>query len=253
MGEGGGSVFNTVCHIRVSVWDFAEPIARRGNSKRQCAGNVFPPNFAVKKILDCEDTQGDGLSNHAGDVVASLPGPRGPATLAPIENSGDAGGDHMHGGSSEEIVGFLEDDSRLQWGVSFTGEWPKYDDVDEIEAQFPYDGEFHGSCWNTQALFAAKARKFLKKRSKTLSIVHRSDFTCLQETHATDGRTQAFELPKGYCAVWANGNARQGGVGIVLKRSFLSRFNHIDISRDFEVVVGGESRNFAFERPKRQS
>ena len=41
------------------------------------------------------------------------------------------------------------------------------------------------------------------------------------------------------CAVWANGSTRKAGIGIVLKHTFLSKFNKVDPHRDFEVVEEG--------------
>lgn len=65
------------------------------------------------------------------------------------------------------------------------------------------------------------------------------DITCLQETHALQGKTVAFRLPEGYCAVWANGSSRQGGVGIILKHAFLRLFDTVNPLDDLEVVEGG--------------
>ena len=69
--------------------------------------------------------------------------------------------------------------------------------------------------------------------------MYANDFVCFQETHALEGRTIALDMPQGFCAVWANGTARQGGIGIALSQAFLMKFDTIDPSKDFEIIEGG--------------
>ena len=146
-------------------------------------------------------------------------------------------------GSPEEHLG---DDHRMELeadvldgGISTSGEFPNTGDSQGAYTHSPYSGEFKGGTWNTQALFAAKVHVFHEKNRKAKAIMGNNDFTCFQETHALEGRTVAFTIPDCMCAV-ANGTARKGGIGIVLKREFLLKFNTVVPERDFEVIEGEE-------------
>ena len=127
----------------------------------------------------------------------------------------------------------------LDGGISTSGIFPSIGSASGVNAQVPFVGEFRCATWNTQALFAASTHKQFKKRNRARALITKNDFVCLQETHAQEGRTLAFNLPNDTCAVWANGTPRQGGVGIVLKHSFLKMFDTVDPDRDFEVIEGG--------------
>ena len=127
----------------------------------------------------------------------------------------------------------------IDGGVSYTGPFPKGSDNSNVGTHIPFSGDFSCSSWNTQALFAASTYKQQHKQRRARTLIHKNDITCFQETHSLEGRTRAFKLPEGYSAVWANGTARQGGIGIVLRNAFLQNFRDIDFDRDLELIEGG--------------
>ena len=108
----------------------------------------------------------------------------------------------------------------LDGGFSTSGDFPKRGGDACIGTHVPFSGSFKGATWNAQALFAVGTRKHLRKRSRAKALMYSYDFVCFQETHAQEGRTLALDVPQGYCALWANGTARQGGVGLAVRGAY---------------------------------
>ena len=103
------------------------------------------------------------------------------------------------GSSSDEadVHSLSEPSGSLDGGVSISGSFPNPGPSDGTGGCIPYCGEVRGGTYNTQALFAATAKKHLRKRSKARSLIFTNDFGCLQGTHGREGKTLAFHFPNG--------------------------------------------------------
>jgi len=53
------------------------------------------------------------------------------------------------------------------------------------------------------------------------------DFIGIQETHSTDGFVRAMRSFTNTTAVWARGSQQSGGIGLLVKNEFLSKFGCI--------------------------
>ena len=65
-----------------------------------------------------------------------------------------------------------------------------------------------------------------------------NDFAGWQETHSTNGATRALMLPAEVHQFWSHDSARQGGVGLWVKKTFLSNFNP-PADEDWEEIEAG--------------
>ena len=92
-------------------------------------------------------------------------------------------------------------------------------------ASMQFSGTFQGVTWNTQALFARKSGRQSAKRRHALKLMQSNDFAGWQETHSTNGATRALKLPAEVHHFWSHDSAKQGGVGLWVKETFLSNFN----------------------------
>lgn len=99
------------------------------------------------------------------------------------------------------------------------------DEEPSYEGQFR--GDYRGVAWNAQALFAAKASRYNAKAAKISQFLQHNHFALIEETHGLSGREDALDLNTPHQSFWAHGNASWGGVGIIVKESFLSRFHPV--------------------------
>ena len=107
------------------------------------------------------------------------------------------------------------------------------------EAALPFYGDFSGTWWNTQALFASDATLQTNKHRHAWSLLAKVDFTGFAETHSTIGHTTAASLPDSSEFFWSHGPTRwQAGVGLAVKHTFLQNFNKTDDSSWQEIVPG---------------
>jgi len=111
--------------------------------------------------------------------------------------------------------------------------------AENTESQLPFHGDFSGCAWNAQALFAAKACRQLPKMRKVIKLASSNDFTIVEEAHCISGRGDALRLPSHLTALWSNGTASVAGIGIILNRDFLCKFNTIIPNRDWVEVIPG--------------
>ncbi len=91
---------------------------------------------------------------------------------------------------------------------------------------FPYAGDYRGTIWNSQALFASKVSRHAAKKSYILKSLLAKDFMLVCETHSTVGRAAAFnELlsSKGFRGFWSHGSTRRAGVGVIISHRFLEK------------------------------
>ena len=89
----------------------------------------------------------------------------------------------------------------------------------------PYTGGYNGWFWNTQALFAAETDNQSRKQAFVSKLVETSDFLGVAETHGTDGKLITAIKRQGVTPLWSHGSSRIGGIGLLLKDSFLKHFN----------------------------
>ena len=90
--------------------------------------------------------------------------------------------------------------------------------------RFPYLGDFAGASWNTQALFARKRGRHDVKHHYVHRLMRGRDFVTLSDTHGLEGGTEVWARPLGCSAWFSPGTSRRGGVGIVVRDSFLRQF-----------------------------
>ena len=107
------------------------------------------------------------------------------------------------------------------------------------EAALPFYGDFRGTWWNAQALFASDATLQTNKHRHAWSLLAKVDFTGFAETHSTIGHTTAASLPDSAKFFWSHGPTRwQAGVGLAVKHTFLRNFNTTDDSSWQEIAPG---------------
>ena len=107
------------------------------------------------------------------------------------------------------------------------------------EAALPFYGDFQGTWWNSQALFASDATLQTNKHRHAWSLLAKVDFMGLAETHSTIGHAAAASLPNHSRFFWSHGPTRwQAGVGLAIKNSFLQKFNTVDDSAWQEIAPG---------------
>ena len=60
-----------------------------------------------------------------------------------------------------------------------------------------------------------------------MQLICKHDFTVVEETHSLEGRADALGLSGEFTALWSDCTASTAGIGIVLKNSFLQKFDAI--------------------------
>ncbi len=103
-----------------------------------------------------------------------------------------------------------------------------------------FRGSYRGSLWNAQGLFARKAAKHEAKWAKVMNLLRHRDFLIVTETHSTVGKALAEEdrlRRAGFQAFWSHGGHRRAGVGIIIRSTFLDRFQSYE-PRWLEGVIG---------------
>ena len=102
----------------------------------------------------------------------------------------------------------------------------------------PYTGGYNGKFWNTQALFAAETDNQSRKQAFVSKLVETSDFLGVAETHGTDGKLITAIKRQGVTPLWSHGSSRIGGIGLLLKDSFLKHFNPMQKTDWTELAPG---------------
>ena len=104
-------------------------------------------------------------------------------------------------------------------------------------AAHPIRRDFSICTWNAQALFAKDAVRHSLKWGKLLRLLRDHDVVTITESHGTSDSLQLAQAPAGAAAWWAPGTSRRGGVGVVVKESFLQQFPN----RDWTVLHPGRA------------
>ena len=105
-----------------------------------------------------------------------------------------------------------------RWNSADGGQSPPVHDK-LPNALMPFQGDFKGSQWNSQALFARKCLRHYPKADKVRRLVVSHDFTGVSEAHCLQGRSDASTLPAGCTAFGSDGTSRQAGIGLIIKHS----------------------------------
>ena len=181
----------------------------------------------------------------------------GPKAKRRRKKADNAGGKGVKNRQQSEGNGPNKKKTRRDWGkdiieISDTGFWmnepPKHSPT--AQGKFPFNGDFKGCSWNGQALFAAKAKKQFPKMRKAIGLSNAHDFTCIQEAHSTEGKTDMLTLPKNLTSCWSNISTSQAGIGIILKKSFLEQFNPVNMENDWTEVIPGRVGRLRLNGPK---
>ena len=69
-------------------------------------------------------------------------------------------------------------------------------------------------------------------------LISKHDFVGLGEAHCTADKVNAFEGFRGTQAFWSHGTNSQAGIGLLVKKEFLDKFNPVAPSDFVEVVPG---------------
>ena len=109
--------------------------------------------------------------------------------------------------------------------------------ADPLETLFPFLGDFSGASWNTQAIFARKRQRHADKVAYVGTLAKNHDFVALTDTHGLEGATVAWTCPPGCRSWFSPGTTRRGGIGIVVRESFLRQFQAVE-PRWIHVVPG---------------
>ena len=109
--------------------------------------------------------------------------------------------------------------------------------ADPLETLFPFLGDFSGASWNTQAMFARKRQRHADKVAYVGTLAKNHDFVALTDTHGLEGATVAWTCPPGCRSWFSPGTTRRGGIGIVVRESFLRQFQAVE-PRWIHVVPG---------------
>ena len=115
---------------------------------------------------------------------------------------------------------------------------------------FPFNGDFAGLAWNSQALFAQLVSKQVPKGYRAHKLIQQNDFGTFSETHSIPGRDDAVWLPPGVTAKWSHGTAAAGGLGLWYKDTFLAQFSHsswVELEPGRVAVLRCEGANGAFD------
>ena len=111
------------------------------------------------------------------------------------------------------------------------------------DATLPFYGDFSGTWWNAQALFASDASLQTQKHRHAWALLAKVDFAGFAETHSTTGHVEAASLPKNSKFFWSHGPTRwQAGVGLGVKHTFLQHFNPVTDDAWHEITPGRASR-----------
>ena len=93
--------------------------------------------------------------------------------------------------------------------------------------------------WNSQALFARKRHRHISKDLFVRRLLRHRDAVLLTDTHGLEGATAAWSCPADCVPYFTPGSSRRAGVGVVVSKRFLSRFQAAEPA--WEVIVPGRA------------
>ncbi len=117
------------------------------------------------------------------------------------------------------------------------------------DVPMPFTGDFTGTSWNSQALFARRSDRHHPTLRHTKQLIRTHNFCALQETHGAVGRSDVLPLPAGVRSFWSHDTTRTAGVGLLVKDDFLSSFNPVK-AHDWEDVEDGRAAVLRLRGPR---
>jgi exonuclease III len=102
-----------------------------------------------------------------------------------------------------------------------------------------FAGDIKVATWNSQALFARKARRHLHKMQEVNRLSQLHDALLVTETHGKPGEELTLSLPRGWHAWWAHGSATRAGVAILISPQLRAQFD--DSLTRWEVITPGRA------------
>lgn len=117
-----------------------------------------------------------------------------------------------------------------------------YHDTPHVQNR-PFTGPLKAAIWNTQALFAHNAILHENKWAQVKKLIATHDIVFVSETHGTLGASRAMQelLDREQCtAFWTHGTRSRGGIGTIIKLSFLQQF-HPTLPDDWTVLSTGRA------------
>jgi len=109
----------------------------------------------------------------------------------------------------------------------------------QVNQAGPFQGDFAGSSWNPTALFAQNTSRRNLKMSRCRKLIHKHDFTIIQEAHSLVGRADALKLSGEFTALWSDCSASTAGIGIILNNNFLKQFDAITRENNWIEIIKG--------------
>ena len=106
----------------------------------------------------------------------------------------------------------------------------------------PFKGDYNGCSWNAQAYFAADPARQAAKQNHATTLLMEHDFCCISEAHSNEGKTTSYRKAMGHSAWWSHGSNAVGGVGILVRDSFLARFKEVQEEDWLEIIPGRVAR-----------
>ena len=105
-------------------------------------------------------------------------------------------------------------------------------------SNFPFTGQFRGAGWNAQSLFAYGQED---TQRYILGLASKHDFTGLSETRGTVERSASLGWLQHaeFDYFFTDLDQYKGGIGLLVKRSFLRRFRPIERERDWIIIEKG--------------
>jgi endonuclease/exonuclease/phosphatase family metal-dependent hydrolase len=115
--------------------------------------------------------------------------------------------------------------------------------------RFPFSGDFKGVTFNTQSLYAYEA---LDTIDAVARIAQPVDFAILSETRETAERKATLDhrLLSDHLYFSSFLDAHKGGIGILVKKTFLKQFPFTDVDNCWKVLVQGRVGRLCLSGPR---
>ena len=101
-------------------------------------------------------------------------------------------------------------------------------------------GDYRGTSWNSQALFASVVATQTPKQNFLTSLAATHDFVMLQETHSTVGAMETWSPPPGCRYFSSHLSQSEAGVGILVSHKFLKNFDPVPDDEDITPAIWEE-------------
>ena len=69
-------------------------------------------------------------------------------------------------------------------------------------------------------------------------LLYKKDWIGIQETHSTEGTIAAWHPPKNTLTFWSHGTHQEKGIGLIINKTFLGKFDALTPESWKEIVKG---------------